>query len=118
MIVESAIRCCMTQWLPRCLTCRKPFDSRILTTSAPESTRSLPNPYLDLGNENFSVAAAGDFFLACRFEEERKRLDEIRAGLLDARTLTRNVKLWAECDEPIVLALDESRQFLDVAFHF
>jgi hypothetical protein len=37
----------MTTWLPRCRTAAKPRLARIAHTSAPLSTRSLPNRDLD-----------------------------------------------------------------------
>ena len=76
---------------------------------APESTRRLPNRYLDWGNEDLSVAAARDFFFAGGFERVCQRLDEIRPSFFNGRALTCDIKLRAEGDEAFVFALDESR---------
>ena len=46
--------------LPRCRTGTNPFCSRIRQTSDP-GTRSLPNRYLDLRDENFAAEAPTDF---------------------------------------------------------
>ena len=61
----------------------KPCNSRIRQTSAPESARSSPNGYLDLGDENLAVKTPGDLGLICGLEEEGQRFDQIPSRVLD-----------------------------------
>jgi hypothetical protein len=49
----------MIRWLPRCRTATNPFCSRMRQTSEPESTRSLPNRYLNLRYEDLVVGSPG-----------------------------------------------------------
>ena len=73
----------MMQWLPRWRTARNPCCSRILQTSEPERTRSLPNGHLNLRDENLAVQPQSDLRWGGRLEEEREGFDEIGARLLD-----------------------------------
>ena len=52
--VVSADLSCMMTWLPDVRTSENPFCRKILHTSLPESRRSLPNGYLDAGDEDFA----------------------------------------------------------------
>ena len=54
-----------------------------LQISAPEKTRSLPNGCLNLCHKNLVVVAAMDFRVGGVFEEQRKRLDKVGAGVFD-----------------------------------
>lgn len=51
----------MTTWLPRRRTSENPSVSRILQTSRPDRTRSLPNQHLNLGHEHFAVQSPCNF---------------------------------------------------------
>jgi len=53
---------CMTIWLPRRRTSKKPCLERMEHTSLPERIRSLPKCHLDLGYENLAVKTLVNLF--------------------------------------------------------
>jgi hypothetical protein len=52
-MVEPGTIFCITTWLPLRRTSEKPCAARILQTSRPEKTRSLPNLDLEASHKNF-----------------------------------------------------------------
>jgi hypothetical protein len=58
VVVVPSPRFCMTTWLPRRRTSTKPLRARIVHTSRPESTRSLPTRDVQPGNVHFGMEAA------------------------------------------------------------
>src|SRR5581483_7425821 len=111
MVVLPAVdRFCMMQWLPCCRTRRKPCDCKIRQTSSPESTRRLPNRYLDLRDKDLRLHPAVDLFLRSGLEEQCQRLHEIRTRFLDRGSLADDVNFGTESDETVVLALNDRGQ--------
>src|SRR5262245_30482829 len=102
----------MTMWLPRRRTSANPAASRILHTSRPERTRSLPNRYLDAGDEHFSMQAALDFARIRGFEKELQRFDQILLRRFNRLVLTCNIELRAQCHIPVVFPLNHGRQLV------
>jgi|HubBroStandDraft_5_1064220.scaffolds.fasta_scaffold835695_2 hypothetical protein len=81
-------------------------------TSRPERTRSLPNLYLESGDEHFSVPSALDLTFVGGFQEQFNRFLQILAGGFDSVALTGNVKLGAQSDIAIAFAFDNRRELL------
>jgi hypothetical protein len=81
--VVPSVRSCMMRWLPCWRAAANPCCSRILQTSEPERTRSLPNGHLNLRDENFTVQPLRNFRRRGGREEEREGFDEIGARFLD-----------------------------------
>jgi hypothetical protein len=61
VVIAFPERFCVTTWLPRRRTSKNPSASKILHTSRPDRTRSLPNQHLNLRHEHFAVQPACDF---------------------------------------------------------
>jgi len=91
-----------------------PFCSRILQTSKPARTRSLPNRDLDLSYEDLAVEAARNLGWGGGFEKERKRFNEVRTCLFDRIALACDVEFRAECYKPVVFTLDDRRHLSQV----
>ena len=98
------------RWLPRWRTATNPCCSRILQTSAPERTRSLPNGHLNLSYENLVVQPPSNLGWRGCLEKERQGFDQIGASLLHRSALTGNVEFGAQCHEIIVFTLNNGRQ--------
>lgn len=103
-------------WLPRCRTSVNPSASRILQTSRPDRTRSLPNHHLNTGDEHFAVKPPRDLRCLGRFEEQLERFDQVLPSRFNGVALTRDVQFRAERDIGIVLAFDDGRK-LARGFH-
>src|SRR5512132_665602 len=86
---------CMTTWLPRLRTSRKPCFSRIEQTALPDSTRSLPNRDLDVRNVDFVSEPLLDFLGRCALEEQFDCFLEVVASLLDGVALASDVQFRA-----------------------
>src|SRR5580698_4272883 len=109
MVVFCVLRC-ITIWLPFRRTSENPRRERMAHTSRPDRTRSLPNLYLESGDEHFSVPSALDLTFVGGFQEQFNRFLQILAGGFDAVALTGNVKLGAQSD--IAIAFDNRRELL------
>ena len=83
---------------------------QVRQTSWPDRTRSLPNRYLDLSNEDLSVRSAGGLRQGCGLEEPGEGFDQVRRRLFDRSALTGDVELRAQRYEAVVFALDDGRQ--------
>ena len=70
----------------------------------------LPNRYLDLSDKNVAVEPARNLGRVRRLEEQGKRLDKVRPGFLDRRSLTRDIELGTKRHKPIVFPLDNRSQ--------
>ena len=81
-VVPSVLSCIM-RWLPCWRTATKPCCSRILQTSEPERTLSLPNGHLNLRDEDLTVKPLANLLVRGCLEEEREGFDEISARFLD-----------------------------------
>ena len=99
VVVDVALRRCMTAWLPRRLTSLKPFSSRMRQTSAPERRRSLlANRNLERTHFDVYPKALGEFGWRRHLEKQLQRLGEIRTSLVCRITLARNIDIRAESD--------------------
>jgi len=97
-----------------CRTFVKPFLPRMVQTSRPERTRSLPNLNLDLSYENLRVLPRFDFR---RLRGLKKKLDcflQIGACILDAIALARDIELGTQGDISATLSLDNCRELPNV----
>jgi hypothetical protein len=74
--------------------------------------RRLPNRHLDLRHKNLVAKASIDFCRRSSFEKERKRLNEVGAGLFNRGSLARNVELRALRHKAVLLAFDNRGQAL------
>src|ERR1022692_2945769 len=99
----------MTRWLPLWRTATNPFCSRIRQISEPERTRSLPNRNLNLSHEDFVAKTPGDFRRVGHFEEQRKRLDEVRTRFFNWRAVAPGRVPPKPCKDPIC-SREETRQ--------
>src|SRR5439155_17268878 len=99
-----------TMWLPRRRTSKKPFSIRILQVSIPESTRSLPNLYLDPSDEHLAAQAMLNLTRIGRFQKELERLDEVRACFFDCPALAGNIQFGAEGEIAISFPFDDCRK--------
>jgi len=68
--INPSSRFCMTTWLPRCRTLRKPCRARMPQTSRPDKTRSLPNLDLKARHKHFRMAPSLDLCGISRLKEE------------------------------------------------
>lgn len=116
VVVVSPARFCITIWLPRRRTSTNPRSARTRQTSSPDRTRSLPNEYLDLRDENLAVEAPGDFRGIRGLEEQLQRFDQVLPCGFHRFALARDVQLGTEGDIRVVFALDDGGQ-LTCGFH-
>ena len=70
VVVPEDVFCCITMWLPRFRTLWKPWRSSITHTCLPESTRSLANRNLKLGDVDFAMQSIADLFRRSTVEEQ------------------------------------------------
>jgi hypothetical protein len=110
VIVAPSVRLCITLWLPRWRTATNPLSSRIRQTCDPEKTRSLPNRYFDLGYKNLAMKAPRRLSRIGGLEEQGERLDEVRSGILNRRTLAGYIELGTQRYKPFVFTLDNRGQ--------
>jgi hypothetical protein len=108
-MVDASSRFCITTWLQRCRTSRKPCFARMAQTSRPERTRSLPNLNLKSGHKYFGVPPAFNLTWICCLKEEFNGLLQIRARGLDCLALARDIKLGTESNVSVALALNDRR---------
>jgi hypothetical protein len=109
VVAPASVRC-MMRWLLRCRTSANPCRARIPQTSAPESTRSLPNGDLDLGHEHVARPASLNFFGARAFEEKFEGFLEVAFRFFDALALAGDVEFRAMRDETSSFGRDDRRQ--------
>ncbi len=80
---------------------------RILRTSRPDRTRSLPNRYLDPGDKHLAVQPSRDLGRICRLKEQLQRLDQFRSRGFDRVGLAREVELGTQSHASQVLPFDD-----------
>src|SRR5216683_4021150 len=73
----------------------EPLAARILQTSRPERTRSLPNLYLKPGNKHFRVLTLLDLAGVGRFKKQLHSFLEVPARRFNALPLAGNVQFRA-----------------------
>src|SRR5437899_1074393 len=83
VIVESAVRFCITMWLLRRRTSANPCRRRIAQTSAPDQTRSLPMNRLKPGYEHLAPLSAGHFRRVGAIQKQFDRLLQVGDCFLD-----------------------------------
>ena len=118
MTVVSAVRLCITIWLPRRRTSRKPCRVRIWQTSRPERIRSLPNRDFEARDENLASEATLDFGGIRGLEEKLYSFNEIPAGFLNRVSLACDIQFRAQRDVPRSLSLNDRCQLAILPHRF
>src|ERR1700684_3210965 len=115
-MVDDSSRFCITTWLPRCRTSRKPCFASMAHTSRPERTRSLPNLNLKSRHKHFRVPPSFDLGWVRCLEKQLNGLLQICARSLNCLALARDIKLGTESNVSVALALDNRCELLR-SFH-
>jgi len=85
----------------------KEFRARIAQTSRPDRTGSLPNRYLEAGDEDFASQAISDFRRRCGFKEQFQGFAQVVAGVFDGIALARDVEFRAERHVAVPVTLND-----------
>jgi hypothetical protein len=93
-----------------------PCSARILHTSRPDSTRSLPNRNLQTRYKDLTVETVLYFRGISRFKEQFDGFYQIASSLFDGVTLTRDVQFRTQGHIAIVLPFYDAGKLLEL-FH-
>lgn len=88
-------------WLPRWETTSNPNDSKIRTTSGPESRRSLGNRRLELERyDDDRIRRDAEFTQILALERQRHHFTQVARDLVEGVALRDSAELGADCDVP------------------